>query len=205
MVAIIDYGLGNLRSVEKAFQRIGANNIQITADEKTISESTHLVLPGVGHFGRGINNLRERELIPVLNEEVLNKKKPILGICLGMQLMGSYSEESNTNGLDWIQSKALSFKSKELEKNLKIPHMGWNDLILSNSKNDFEFPTIDKKFYFTHSYFMECENENDVLSYTEYGVKFVSSFKNKNIIGMQFHPEKSHEQGLLLLKEFLNM
>jgi glutamine amidotransferase len=83
--------------------------------------------------------------------------------------------------------------------------MGWNDLILSNSKNDFEFPTIDKKFYFTHSYFMECENENDVLSYTEYGVKFVSSFKNKNIIGMQFHPEKSHEQGLLLLKEFLNM
>lgn len=199
MITIIDYGMGNLRSVQKAFERIqvAAN---ITADVNEILNADKLVLPGVGHFTQGIGNLKLKGLLNALNEAVIEKKKPILGICLGMQLMTDYSEEGNCEGFGWVRAKTQRFTFNA--NGLKIPHMGWNNLSIKNSDSIFRGISSDNFFYFVHSYYVTCVNEVDVLSETSYGNKFVSSFNKDNIFGCQFHPEKSHDKGLQILKNF---
>ena len=202
MIVIIDYGMGNLRSVQKAFERVRIE-AKICADIENINKADKLVLPGVGHFQQGINNLKNRGLFDLLNEMVLEKKKPIIGICLGMQLMTEFSEEGNCNGFGWIKAQTQKFSFTG--NGLKIPHMGWNNLAIRSNDSIYKYISHDNFFYFVHSYFVACENDSDILAETEYGSKFVSSFHKENIFGCQFHPEKSHDKGLLILKNFAEM
>ena len=199
MIVIIDYGMGNLRSVQKAFERIRIP-ATISSSANDLHSADKLVLPGVGHFERGIGNLKGRGMYELLNELVLEKEKPILGICLGMQLMTEFSEEGNCSGFGWIKAKTQKFSFHS--NGLKIPHMGWNSLTIRKTDSLFRDITIDNFFYFVHSYFVSCDNEADILTETNYGNKFVSSFNKDNIFGCQFHPEKSHDSGLLILKNF---
>lgn len=200
MIVIVDYGLGNLRSVQKAFERIGVH-AQISGDVSVIQKSERLVLPGVGHFAKGMENLKRSGLIEVLNKSVLQDKTPILGICLGMQLMTSHSEEGDCEGLNWIDAQTIKFE-KDPTKKFKVPHIGWNSIELKNQSNIIRGLESDAQFYFVHSYYVICNDESDVLSRTEYGRNFHSGFQKDNIIGVQFHPEKSYTNGLQMLKNF---
>jgi len=201
-ICIIDYGMGNLRSVQKAFERIKVPAL-ITSDKTEILKADKIVLPGVGNFERGIANLKSNGLFDTLNEVVTEHKIPILGICLGMQLMTEFSEEGNVEGFGWIKARTIKFV---FDKNdLKIPHMGWNNINVVRVSQITNNISPDNLFYFVHSYFVTCENQDDVLAITNYGLSFVSSFQKENIYGCQFHPEKSHESGLSLLSNFANL
>jgi len=201
-IVIIDYGMGNLRSVEKAFQRLGINpKISYLSDD--ILNADKLVLPGVGHFKKGMDNLYQLGIIDSLKESVIVKKKPVIGICLGMQLMTKYSEEGNCEGLGWIKAETIKFSFDDIK--LKIPHMGWNNLFVKNNTSLLKNINEEDFFYFIHSYYVSCNNEKDILSETKYVYDFVSCFQRDNIFGCQFHPEKSHDAGLKLLKNFANL
>lgn len=202
MIVIVDYGMGNLRSVEKAFLRSKIQVI-ISSDPKLILRAKKLVLPGVGHFERGINNLKEKGLFEALNEAVLKEKITILGICLGMQLMTEYSEEGNCEGFGWIKVKTKKFSFED--NKFKIPHMGWNNLNIRRENHLFSKIDNDSFFYFVHSYCVTCEYSEDILTETIYGGCFVSSFNKGNIYGCQFHPEKSHDAGLQVLRNFAEL
>lgn len=201
-IVIINYGMGNLRSVQKAFERVRIE-AKISSEKEDIIKADKLLLPGVGHFQQGINNLKNRGLFDLLNEMILEKNKPILGICLGMQLMTEFSEEGNCSGFGWIKAQTKKFVFNG--NGLKIPHMGWNNLAIKNSDTLFKDITTDNFFYFVHSYYVSCESVTDILAETGYGNKFVSSFQKENIFGCQFHPEKSHDKGLQILKNFAEM
>jgi imidazole glycerol-phosphate synthase subunit HisH len=200
MIVVIDYGMGNLRSVQKAFNRIGCNAV-ISSSETDILNAGKLILPGVGHFKMGMEKLKEAGLVNLLNKKIIEDKIPVLGICLGMQLMTKFSEEGNIEGLGWIDAQTLRFKAEN--KNIKIPHMGWNSLSV---KENILFNGLknDDTFYFVHSYYVKCNKQENVLSTTNYGIEFHSGISSENITGVQFHPEKSHSKGLLLLKNFID-
>jgi glutamine amidotransferase len=203
MIAIVDYGMGNLGSVKRKLDKIGAKSI-ITDSPNIICNADRLILPGVGHFAKAVNQLKEKGLWEALQHEVLDCRKPILGICLGMQLMAKYSEEGNAEGFGWFDAQVIRFQISNSIK-YKIPHTGWNHVSITK---DFElFKNIDLSggFYFVHSYHMKCNSEDDILSTTEYEYPFVSAVKKMNIVGLQFHPEKSHEAGEQLLKNIINI
>lgn len=202
MIVIVDYGMGNLRSVQKSFERIKAPVI-ISSNEKEIYNAKKIILPGVGNFEKGISNLKQNGLIQVLNYLVLEKRIPILGICLGMQLMTEFSEEGNIAGFGWFKATTKKFVFEK--KELKIPHIGWNNLLIKNNQSIFAGINEENFFYFVHSYFVDCEFENNILSETIYGNRFVSSFNKDNIYGCQFHPEKSHNAGIQVLRNFANL
>lgn len=197
MIVIIDYGMGNLHSVFKALKRIGAE-ATISSKLEDIKKADKLILPGVGHFKKGMDNLRKLNIINELNKKVLEEKTPILGICLGMQLLSNFSEEGNVTGLSLIDAE-----TKKLDvKSLKIPHMGWNNLEILKSNILLKDIKNTDLFYFVHSYNVVCSNQQDILSLTSYGQEFISSVQKNNIYGVQFHPEKSHLAGLNILKNF---
>lgn len=203
MIAIIDYGMGNLHSVYKAFKRLGEDVIVVssTAD---LYNANKLILPGVGHFGKGMENLKNSGFDSVIKEMVLNNKTPLLGICLGMQLLTTYSEEGDVDGLNFIDAKTIHFKNLHLPENLKIPHIGWNSIININ-KSALLKDSDHEMVYFVHSYAVMCNNPEDVICETTYGATFHSGFQKGNIYGLQFHPEKSHKVGLQILKNFVNL
>jgi len=194
--------MGNLRSVHKAFERIGASS-KITADADEILACQKLVLPGIGHFSKAVKILKSNGLFDALNEAVKIRKVPILGICLGMQLMAEFSEEGGVNGFGWIKAEAIRFSFSQ--KTLRIPHMGWNRLLIQNHDTLFKGIDTDNFYYFVHSYFIKCANQGDILSETDYGNTFVSAFQHENIYGCQFHPEKSHDAGLKILQNFAEL
>lgn len=196
---IIDIGLGNLRSVQKAFERLGLKT-KVVNNPIDLVNPEKIVLPGVGNFKKGIVNIKKLGFYEKLNELVLIKKIPILGICLGMQLMTLYSEEADCDGFGWIDASTTKFKFEN--NTLKIPHMGWNNLNIRKNDNILSGITENDFFYFVHSYNIDCKNENDVVATTFYGKEFVSVFNKENIFGCQFHPEKSHDAGLKILKNF---
>jgi imidazole glycerol-phosphate synthase subunit HisH len=198
MIVIVDYGMGNLRSVEKAFQRLGAEVI-ISSDPSLIKEASKLILPGVGHFTKGISNLQERNLIVPI-KDFARAGKPLLGICLGMQLLTDASEEGETSGLGLIGLNTKKFNSTT---SVKIPHMGWNNLQISGSIPLFENITEKDYFYFAHSYHVENAMNSECVAQTEYGELFTSVISHGAILGVQFHPEKSHDTGLRLLQNFI--
>lgn len=199
MVTIVDYGLGNLGSVKKAVSYMGFEcNISMNPD--VILRAKKLILPGVGNFKVGMQKLEQKGLVQVLNELVLGKNLPILGICLGMQLMTSYSEEGNVNGLNWIPAKTKRFRHTSVHK---VPHMGWNILNSQSGNVLLNQISCEDYFYFLHSFYV-CEVETEyILAETEYIDTFVSVVNKNNIYGCQFHPEKSHQPGLRILKNFL--
>lgn len=198
MIVIVDYGLGNLGSVKKAINRVGYGCL-VSNNPDEIKSADKLILPGVGNFKVGIENLKSKNLVKILEEEVLEKKKPILGICLGMQLMTSSSEEGLCEGLNWVGGFTQRFPDSD---NLKIPHMGWNTLRFENHHTIYNEISEQDFFYFVHSYYVTGVEPKYKISETEYGLGFVSSFAKENIIGCQFHPEKSHDAGLKLLRNF---
>jgi glutamine amidotransferase len=203
MLVIIDYGMGNLHSVLKALKRVGVEAM-VSSSEKDIENAEKLILPGVGHFKNGMDALKRTGLDKLLHKKVISDKTPILGICLGMQLFTKFSEEGNTEGLGWIDAQTKKFTFQEANKNLKIPHMGWNNIAVQGNNRIFNGIHPDDSFYFVHSYFVQCNRPADILSTTVYGAEFVSSLQNGNITGMQFHPEKSHQPGLKILNNFCN-
>jgi len=203
MIVIIDYGMGNVRSVAKAFEFLGAL-VCVTNNPEKISRASHLVLPGVGAFGRGMEHLNRYKLVEVLSEEALIKKKPFLGICLGMQLLGKESEEFGIyKGLGWIDAKIKKFDLDD--KNLKISHVGWNNIILKKDCPLFLGVKENIDFYFVHSFFMECKSAEDVVATCNYGHEFTAAIQKENIFATQFHPEKSQNYGLKILENFFNI
>ena len=202
-ITIIDYGMGNLRSVQKKFLKVGAE-VEITSDLDQIMKAEKLLLPGVGHFANGVKKLKERGIWELLNKKVLKEKTPILGICLGMQLMARYSEEGNTEGLGWFDAEVVNFTIRDKLK-YKVPHMGWNNTIIVKDNNLMKDLDNESMYYFVHSYYMKCNNKKDILTTTGYEDKFVSAIQKDNIYGTQFHPEKSHDTGEKLIKNFVEL
>lgn len=200
-IVIVDYKMGNIHSVSKKLKSIGSD-FEISNNPETILEADKLILPGVGHFGKAMKQLEESNLIQVLNDVVLNKKVPILGICLGMQLMAKFSEEGNVNGLGWIDGQVIRFQVND-NLRYKIPHMGWNTInIQKESPINLGLKNQDE-FYFVHSYYFQANKNSDVLHTTLYEKQFVSAFQKDNMVGVQYHPEKSHDAGLQLIKNFV--
>ena len=205
MVTIVDYGMGNLHSVLKAFKRLQIP-AEISSDPEIIQNASQLILPGVGNFKRGMYNLTQRNLIEPLNNAVLNNKVPVLGICLGMQLMTKHSEEGNVDGLGWIDAKTMGFNFSSIDNsNLHIPHIGWNNVNCASENPLFANMESDPHFYFVHSYYVSCASPENVAGTTHYGNTFVSAISINNIFATQFHPEKSHDIGLTLLKNFTEL
>ncbi len=204
MIAIIDYGMGNVGSIKNMFSRIGVKSV-ITSKEEDILICDGIVLPGVGAFDKAINNLSNLVLFKTLNEIALNNIKPILGICLGMQIMAKFSEEGTIKGLGWFDAKVKKFDFSEDCKNLKIPHMGWNNLILKKKSKLISDENIKARYYFVHSYYFSPNESKDILAMTEYGPEFACAIEKGNLFGVQFHPEKSHKYGMKILKNFSNI
>lgn len=199
MITIVDYGMGNIRSVQKIFQRLNIR-VQITSDHKEILNADKLLLPGVGHFANGMKKLEKTGLKEILSQQVLINKTPIMGICLGMQLMTKCSAEGDVEGFGWIDAETNKFNFEN--QRLKIPHMGWNQVDVKKKTTMSNNITADDLFYFVHSYFVSCNQEKDVLFQSDYGNSFVSGFEKDNIVGVQFHPEKSHCSGMCLIQNF---
>ncbi|MCK4364595.1 MAG: imidazole glycerol phosphate synthase subunit HisH [Thermoplasmatales archaeon] len=201
MIVIIDYGMGNLGSIQNMLKKVGVKSV-ITSEISEIEKADSLIFPGVGAFGNGMKNISKMKLIPILNNIVIKNETPILGICLGMQLFSNKSEEGDVKGLGWINAETIKFKFDNSKIDLRIPHMGWNTI--KETKEDPIFNNFQEKnrYYFVHSYHVVCNNKEDILAKTHYGYDFASMIKRDNIIGVQFHPEKSHKFGMQLLKNF---
>ncbi len=195
--------MGNLHSVYKAFKRVGAE-VQVIDSPTGIEKCSKIILPGVGDFKKGMINLRSAGFMESLYKQVNEKKIPILGICLGMQLLTSYSEEGDVEGLDFIKAKTIHFKNLDIPENFKIPHIGWNNLIIRNP-SELLSCSGNELVYFVHSYAVICNSPVDVICETNYGVTFHSGIQRENIYGLQFHPEKSHKAGLQILKNFVDL
>jgi len=200
MVTIVDYGLGNLGSIQNMLKRIGIKSV-ITDDLKKILKAQKIILPGVGHFDRAMKNITERGLKKVLDIKALDEKIPILGICLGMQILTEGSEEGKLPGLGWIPAKTIKFHFPDYAKN-KVPHMGWN--IVKRARKSEITKAFEKeyRFYFVHSFHVSVRDEKYSILKTKHGYLFDSGIQHKNIFGVQFHPEKSHRFGMKLLKNF---
>jgi len=204
MITIIDYGMGNVGSIGNMFKKIGVD-AEITSDIEKIKNATKIVLPGVGSFDNGMRNLSEGGFIDILHVKVVDEGTPVLGICLGMQLMTRGSEEGVLRGLGWLDADTVKFRFDVESVNRKIPHMGWNTVETVKNSRIFESMYEDPRFYFVHSYYVVCDNQADVLARTEYGIEFVSAFESGNVYGVQFHPEKSHKYGIKLLSNFAEL
>ncbi|MBM3206711.1 MAG: imidazole glycerol phosphate synthase subunit HisH [Candidatus Staskawiczbacteria bacterium] len=200
MISIVDYDMGNLGSIKNMIKKIGYQSI-ITNDKMDLMNSDCIILPGVGSFDTGVKNLKKYDLYNYLKDIAKEKKIPILGICLGMQLMCKSSEEGEEIGLGLID--AISVKFADSEK-LKIPHMGWSFVQKIRPNILLDDFIESPRFYFVHSYYVKCNDDKDILGITNYGIDFHSAFRKNNVFGVQFHPEKSHKFGITLLKSFLN-
>ena len=200
MIIVVDYGMGNLGSVLKSLKRLKVKS-KVSSSVSDIKNASKLILPGVGHFSNGMKRLKDYRFLDVLNKKVLHEKTPILGICLGMQLFAKFSEEGDSKGLGWIDAEIKRFNVRDKFK-WKIPHMGWNSIEIKRPSQITEGIDQDEYFYFVHSYYMQCLNDNNIISSTKYCYEFTSIVQKGNIYGTQFHPEKSHDKGMAILKNF---
>ena len=203
MIAIVDYGLGNLRSVRNMLDRAGVEAV-ISGDAATIGAASRLILPGVGHFRFGMESLRARGLVDVLNERVLTARIPVLGICLGAQLLGRKSDEGDCEGLGWIPMDVVRFDVTRLRDGEKVPHMGWRKTQHGDSPLFRGFED-EPRFYYVHSFHFQCDDPAMVACTAEYGYRFAAGVAHRHIFGVQFHPEKSHAYGQQLLRNFAAM
>lgn len=204
MIVIVDYGVGNLGSIINMLKKAGARAIA-SSDPDVLQQAEKLILPGVGAFDAGMNKLNECGLVPLLNHLALEKKVPFLGLCLGLQLMTKSSAEGQTPGLGWLEAETLRFKFEADQAHLKVPHMGWNTIEIRRSHPLFAGLDPEARFYFVHSFYIQSHDPEAVLAETDYGGYFHSIFGKGNIMGFQFHPEKSHKYGMRLLKNFAEM
>ncbi len=204
MIAIVDYGLGNLRSIWNMLRRIGVEAV-VTSDASLIAEADKLILPGVGAWDAGVRGLDASGLRDLLDHKVLHEKTPVLGICLGMQLLCRRSEEGTLLGLGWIDADVVRFDASVAAQGLKVPHMGWNEVDVAHAHPLFDAQADEPAYYFVHSYHAHCDDMGDVLGWTTHGVRFPAALARGNVMGAQFHPEKSHRHGMALLAGFARM
>lgn len=197
MVAIIDYGVGNLLAIQNILRKIGSPSV-ITADEEAIRKADKLILPGVGSFAYGMERITKLGLVPFLNDQVLKEKKHVLGLCLGAQLMTTFSDEGSVNGLGWVDARTIKFDDTKVPI---IPHMSWSDVKFK--KVALATGLEEARFYFVHSYHFKFKEPDQVIGTACYGYEFACAFQHENIFGVQFHPEKSHRYGMKLLENYL--
>ncbi|MEQ9168059.1 MAG: imidazole glycerol phosphate synthase subunit HisH [Fulvivirga sp.] len=202
MITIVDYGMGNLASIKNMLKKIGVS-AEITSSPEVLKDAKRIVLPGVGAFDNAMINIRQRGLLDVLSQKAIIEKIPFLGICLGMQILMNSSEEGKEPGLGWVEGKVKRFRFDANSDRLKVPHMGWN-VVQPKDESAVLFGSMkEPRFYFVHSYYVTCDNQNHILSTTTHGVEFTSSVRKGHIYGTQFHPEKSHKFGMQLFKNFM--
>lgn len=201
MIHIVDYGLGNIQAFLTVYKRLGICSVRAHTVED-LRKATKLILPGVGAFDHAMRLLDQSGMRSTLEELVQIHKVPVLGICVGMQILSSGSEEGRLNGLGWVPGRVRSFRSDARSANLPLPHMGWNDVVPKDGSRLFKGLETDARFYFLHSYFFECEETENTTATACYGLDFSCAVAMGNIFGVQFHPEKSHHFGAQLLKNF---
>ncbi|MDN5125913.1 imidazole glycerol phosphate synthase subunit HisH [Aliarcobacter butzleri] len=200
MIGIIDYGVGNIKAFANIYKNLNIP-FKIVKDISEFENITKLILPGVGSFDHAMISLQNSGMREKLDELVLEKKIPVIGICVGMQMLAKSSEEGTLNGLGWIDGIVKKFDKSKI-KNTPLPHMGWNNLKIEKKNKIFDNLEENPRYYFLHSYYFECENKEDVIATATYGEKFDCMINHKNIYGIQCHPEKSHHNGMQLLKNF---
>ncbi|MBP6755422.1 MAG: imidazole glycerol phosphate synthase subunit HisH [Bacteroidia bacterium] len=204
MITIIDYGLGNISAFQNVYKRLDIPT-KIAKSVEDLQDVEKIILPGVGAFDYAMSQLNNSGMRERLDELVQKQKIPVIGICVGMQIMGNKSDEGQLEGLKWIDANIRKFDESTIHQRTKLPHMGWNDVYPKNNHPLFEGLEKDAIFYFLHSYYFECKNEEDILANSDYGVQFASAAHHDNIFGIQFHPEKSHQYGEKLLHNFAKL
>ena len=204
MITIVDYGVGNINAFLNVYKRLNIP-AKVAKNHNDLEDAQKLILPGVGHFDHAMSELIASGMRQKLDELVLENKTPIIGICVGMQMMGNYSEEGKLAGLKWIDASIKRFDESKINQVTRLPHRGWNDIAPIMKHPLFNGLEKNALFYFLHSYYFECINQNDVLATAEYGGKFACAAYHENVYGIQFHPEKSHHYGELLLHNFAKL
>jgi len=203
-VTVVDSGVGNLGAIPNMLKRLGAT-ATITNDADRIARADRLILPGVGAFDAAMSNLRRLGLVEILNEQVLGRRVPTLGLCLGMQLLAGESEEGTLPGLGWIPGRVVRFRLDGSDRSLHVPQMGWNTVRVVRPVALLADLGERPRFYFAHSYHLECDDPADVVGVTTHGYEFPSVVQRENVMGAQFHPEKSHRFGMKILGNFLGL
>lgn len=204
MIVIIDYGVGNIRAFANIYKQLNIP-IRIARKAEDIDNASKLILPGVGAFDYAIEQLENSGMRQRLDELVLTNHVPVLGICVGMQMLAEGSDEGKKPGLGWISAYVKKFDENKIQDATRLPHMGWNSIRVVKENKLLSGLAKEPKFYFLHSYYFGCNQKQDVIATTEYGIEFSCAVNKDHIYGVQFHPEKSHQNGILLLKNFARL
>jgi glutamine amidotransferase len=204
MITIIDYGVGNINAFVNVYKRVNIP-VKIAKNAADLDDAKKIILPGVGHFDHAMSELIKSGMREKLDDLVLHKKISVIGICVGMQMMGNYSDEGTMKGLGWIDASIRKFDETKINQVTRLPHMGWNDVKPIVSHPLFDGLESEALFYFLHSYYFECNNPSDILATSEYGGEFTCAAYHDNVFGIQFHPEKSHSYGETLLHNFAKL
>lgn len=204
MITLIDYGVGNINAFVNVYKRVDVP-VKIARTKEDLDGAKKLILPGVGHFDHAMTQLNNSGMRDTLDKMVLEDKVPVIGICVGMQMMANHSDEGKLDGLKWIDASVRKFDESTIKQVTRLPHMGWNDV--KPVKDISLFKGLEKEaiFYFLHTYYFECNNQEDIMAVTDYGINFASAAHHENKYGIQFHPEKSHQYGEILLHNFAKL
>jgi len=204
MITIINYGLGNIKAIQNVYSKLSIP-VRVVSDKNHLGHTEKLILPGVGAFDYAMGKLKDSGMYEKINELVLEKEIPVLGICVGMQMMAKSSEEGVLPGLGWVDAAVKKFVATKIDGKIHLPHMGWNDVESKTENPLFEDLHKDAMFYFLHSYHVVCNDEKQIIAISNYADNFVCAINFKNIYGVQFHPEKSHHFGVKLLENFYKL
>lgn len=201
MIAIVDYGSGNIQAIKNIYDNLKVESF-FASEPSQLERANKIVLPGVGAFDEAVSKLKSSGMLDVLNHMVLDNKVPVLGVCVGMQVMANASEEGDIAGLGWFDANVKKFDATTIPNKPKLPHMGWNEVLQKKDCQILDDIQLEKGYYFLHSYYFECNNSDDVLLTAHYGNEFTCAVQKQNIFGFQFHPEKSHSNGINLFRNF---
>lgn len=204
MIAIIDYGLGNIRAFANVYKNLNIP-YKVASNADDLKNVKKLILPGVGAFDYAMERVQKSGMQERIDELVLHRKIPVLGVCVGMQMMAISSEEGRLKGFGWIDGVVKKFETSALVHGTLLPHMGWNNISPTKNEKLFQYLDSGSRFYFLHSYYFNCHHDDDIIALTDYGGLFTCAVSSGNIYGVQFHPEKSHQNGIQLLRNFGNL